>query len=75
MGQGNSQNRTVGERIQDSRLYLELTQLELGEKVGMERSAIGHIETGLRPIPSSRLVKFSDVLKVSVDWILRGKNY
>lgn len=62
---------TPGERIGDLRINMGLTKKELSELTGIDASQITRIENGdLRTISSDYLIKLSEKLKVSTDYIL-----
>lgn len=62
---------TIGERIKARRNELKLSQRELCQKMGYSNhSTIGKIETGKVDIPQSRIVQFSEVLGVSVAYLM-----
>jgi transcriptional regulator with XRE-family HTH domain len=48
-----------------------LTRLQLADRAGLSRSAIGHVESGRRPDPCASTVKrLANGLGVSIDWLL-----
>lgn len=62
---------TPGERIGDLRTNMKLTKKELSELTGIDASQITRIENGdLKTISSDYLIKLSDKLQVSTDYIL-----
>ena len=62
---------TPGERIGDLRTNMGLTKKELSELTGIDASQITRIENGdLKTISSDYLIKLSDKLQVSTDYIL-----
>lgn len=62
---------TIGDRIKARRNELKLSQRELCQKMGYSNhSTIGKIETGKVDIPQSRIVQFSEVLGVSVAYLM-----
>ena len=58
----------IGTRLANERKRLGLTQLEVGAKLGIGRSAVGMIETNQAPLDVQRLVQLGvegfDVLKI-----------
>ena len=57
----------IGKRIKYFREKKGLTQQELADKMGYKsKSTIGKIETGVNDINQSTVVKFADVLDVTV---------
>lgn len=49
-----------------------MTMKALGEKVGVSESAISQYETGKREADFETLLKLSEILECSVDYLLRG---
>lgn len=65
---------TFSERLKESRKRAGITQEALAKKIGVERSSVGKYEsTGTIPSPDV-LAKISQVLGVSTDYLLTGKN-
>ena len=62
-----------GIRIREGREKMGLTQEELAEKVGVSKQHICRIETGYRTCSYDLLLKISDVLGASTDYLLRGE--
>lgn len=62
--------KALGSRVRSARTKLGLTQEQLAEECSLSAAFIGHIERGTR-IPSlETLVTLSEVLSVSLDWLL-----
>ena len=59
-----------GEKIKQLRTERNLTQDELSKQIGISRTNIGQYETGVRKVPLSIIVQFSDFFGVSVDELL-----
>lgn len=60
----------IGNRIKALRQEKELTQKELGAKLGVGASTIGMYEIGKRSLDNEILTRLSDFFKVSSDYIL-----
>ena len=61
---------TLGQRIQEYRLRLELSQEALGERLGVSRQAISRWETGaVQPLADS-VKSLAQVFQVSTDYLL-----
>lgn len=60
----------IGEKIKKRRMELKWSQRELAEKMGYNHSTITRIETGKIDIPQSRIVQFSEVLGVSIGYLM-----
>ena len=60
----------LGKRIREERLKLHLTQESLAEDVNLTTAYIGQVERGERNITLENLVKVSNRLGVSIDYLL-----
>ena len=61
----------IGEKIKLRRTELGLSQRDLCNKMGYSNhSTIGKIENGKVDIPQSRIVQFSEILGVSVAYLM-----
>ena len=62
-----------GERLRKLRVAQDLTQQQLGEKLGVVPSTIGKYEKVKDSYPSIEvLIKLSDFFSVSTDYLLKG---
>lgn len=62
---------TTGERIYELRKKLNLTQTELGEKIGVQKAAIQKYEKGtVKNIKRDALIKLSEVLETTPEYLL-----
>lgn len=57
---------TTGEKIRRYRKLRDMTQMQLGEKVGLGDGAIRHYESGIRTPNEEQLQSIADALDVSV---------
>ena len=62
----------IGARIRNKRLELNLTQEKLAEKTGLTETYIGAIERATSKCSIDTLAKLSQVLNISVDYLLFG---
>ena len=60
----------IGDRIKARRNQLAWSQRDLADKLGYNHSTITRIETGKIDISQSRVVQFSEVLGVSVAYLM-----
>ena len=60
----------IGERIKIRRKELKWSQRELAAKMGYNHSTITRIEAGTVDIPQSRVAQFSEVLGVSISYLM-----
>ena len=63
--------KPVGNRIQDARIALDITQADLADKLGISVSHMSSIETGRANFGVETLMKITEILKVSADSLLR----
>lgn len=63
-------HQLIGERIKERRHALSLTQLQLAERVGLERASISNIEAGRQKSPLVGLYRISKALEWSIDKLL-----
>lgn len=62
---------TIGEKIKQRRNELKWSQRELSDRMGYSNhSTITKIEAGKVDIPQSKIVKFAEVLNVSVGYLM-----
>ena len=70
-GSSVSQPSVFGDRLLAAREQRGMSQSELARKTGLSPAVISHFETGVRQFPSAdTLVKLTDALKVSSDYLL-----
>ena len=61
----------LGRRIRQQRKMLDMTQEQLGQRVGVSTSYIGHIERGLKHCTLDTLISLCDVLEVTPEMLLQ----
>jgi repressor LexA len=66
----NVKNNVVGERIKEMRSNIGFTQVQLGEKIGVDRSSIANYETGKATPPIDITLKLVNVFNCSTDYLL-----
>ncbi len=57
-------------RIEELRKQNNISVIELQEKLNISRTSLYNYETGEKPIPSTILLKLSEIFNVSIDYIL-----
>ena len=62
-----------GARIRECRKASGLTQEKLAEMVGVDRSSIGRVETGMNGCSVDMFVKLSTILDTTLDHLILGK--
>lgn len=65
--------RKIGERISDRRRKLGLTQQNIYDKLDISQNHYSRIENGHVGISIDKLIQLSDILNISIDYILTGK--
>ena len=63
----------MGKRIQNRRKQLALTQEQLAEMMNVSIQMVSNLERGNKAIRIDNLVNLSQILQVSTDYILTGK--
>ena len=63
----------IGDRVENMRKHLNLSQQELAAKVGCSRTQISLIESGKSGTSSQMLEKLSSALEVRPDWLRTGR--
>ena len=71
----NGRRNLCGNRVKEARARLNITQADLAARlqvagVTMERDSVSRIEIGTRFVTDYELSVLSDVLGVSVEWLL-----
>lgn len=64
------EEKTLGRRIREERLKLNLTQEKLAEDVNLSMAYIGQVERGERSLTLDNLVEVANRLGVTVDYLL-----
>lgn len=64
---------SIGKAIIYLREVYELTQLELAEKLGINKSVLSRIEAETRPVRDDELIKIADFFDISADYLLGRK--
>lgn len=62
----------MNERIKEIRKALSLTLEEFGKELGVTRSAIGHIENGIRNITEQMILSICREFNVNEEWLRYG---
>ncbi|MEU7674351.1 helix-turn-helix domain-containing protein [Micromonospora taraxaci] len=64
---------TVGEQVRQTRLGAGLSQAELGAQLGLDRTMIAKIESGVRRVDALELVRLATALDVPIDHLLHRR--
>ncbi len=67
-------NKAIGQRIREKRKCLHLTREEFAEIIGLSDYYIGQLERGERQMSLPVLVKITNCLHMSLDYLIFGKN-
>ena len=65
--------REIGERVKQARLARGLSQADLAELLNVSDGYISKVELGKNAMTVTVLVRLSDALEVSTDWLLRNR--
>ena len=66
-GSASTSAADLGRRIAQARQEADLTQAELGHAVGLDRTAIAKVETGVRKVSAAELLAIASVLDRPID--------
>lgn len=66
-------NKKVGERIRNQREFLDYTREEFADMLSISTNFCRDIEIGAKGMSVQTLIKVSNILKMSVDYILFGQ--
>lgn len=66
--------KAIGKRIRKRRKELNLTQEQIAEKMEVSIQMISNLERGNKAIKIENLIKISEILGVSTDYILIGNH-
>lgn len=64
----------VGERISGQRNKLGLKQQDIYDKMSISQNHYSRVENGHVGISVEKLIQLSDILNISIDYILTGKH-
>jgi transcriptional regulator with XRE-family HTH domain len=64
---------TVGNQVRQARLGAGLSQVELGDRVGLDRTMIAKIEAGGRRVDALELIRLATALDVPIDHLLEDR--
>ena len=63
----------IGKRISEWRKLMRLTQEQLAEQMDVSIQMISNLERGVKAIRIDNLIRLSQTLNISTDYILTGK--
>jgi len=63
----------IGNRIRELRKFLNLTQAEFGERIGLKPTAIGQMENGSRNVTERSIILLCEKYNVNEKWIRTGE--
>ena len=66
------ESERLGARVAAARRDAGLTQEECAARVGVARSALAKVETGMRGISATELVRLAQALEMRVEWFFEG---
>ena len=66
-------NKEIGDRIRGQREFLEYTREELSEMADISTQFLADIEVGRKSMTAATIIKLSEALHISSDYILFGK--
>ena len=66
--------KAIGERINARRKQLNYTQEQIAEKMDVSVQMVSNLERGNKAIKIENLLKISQILNISTDYILTGRH-
>ena len=60
---------TIGQRLKEARLHMNMTQPDLAKAVGVSKGAIGNYETDVSSPKESILIKLMEVLQIDANYL------
>ena len=63
----------IGKRISERRKWMGLTQEQLAEQMDVSIQMISNLERGIKAIRIDNLIRLSQILHISTDYILTGQ--
>ena len=66
-------DKALAERIVNLREKIDMKQSDLAKKLEIDKSAMSKIESGDRKVSSDELKQLSSIFKVSIDYLVDGK--
>lgn len=69
-GPAEAHARELGARLRQSREFLQLTQADVAQALGIQRTAIPAIETGSRKVSAVELQRLARLYRRPVTWLL-----
>lgn len=73
MGEKDDSYKLVGLRIQLLRLLRGVSRKELAEQLGITPEHLARLEKGQRHMRTAMLIRCSDILHTTMEFIIRGK--
>ncbi len=67
------QLKEIGNRIKETRKSKGISQAELADSIGVSLTYMSCIENGKKAMSIDKLIKITEKLQVSADWILRSE--
>ena len=67
--------KDIGKRISSRRKQLNYTQEQIAEKMDVSIQMVSNLERGIKAIKIENLIKISEILKISTDYILTKNRF
>lgn len=64
--------KEIGDRIRQARMAINMSQQTLAEKLDITPSYVSNMELGKNNFTVDKLIKLTEILGVSADWLLRS---
>lgn len=66
---------TINERVRQLRKFLNLSQEEFGISIGLTKSGVSNIETGIRGVSDRHVKLLINSFNVNYDWLVCGSGH
>ncbi len=70
----NTEKEKIALRLKEARVLSGLSQIQAAEKLGLQRPSISEIESGKRKVSADELIRFANLYKVDMLWLLSQDN-
>jgi len=65
-------DHAIGERLKKARKHINLTQIEVYEKIGINNKTLSGYEVGTSEPDYQSLAKLCSLYNVTIDWVITG---
>jgi transcriptional regulator with XRE-family HTH domain len=66
-------DKKISDRLKEARQKKGLKQKDMAEKLGISRAGYSRLENGYVELTTKNLLRIAEILDISMDWLLFGK--